>query len=285
MRRRGRRGQAAAPEEGSSAAEGQMYVRFAGINGSVWDGPYAGCFKISSAQYGQGRGIGGGRRGGKREMSEASVSEMTISVPGYDAKWNVMHGLATAGACFPETCVYSVTPDSTTTFRLSQVVISGFSYSADASNASISVSLNYVELVSEVTTVVRRPIAVPSSLVGIAPHAQTADIGKDGFLNVFRWLSPAQLLQCALTCKQWLHYASDPRLELKETSCMEYHPNANTVINGYRIPRSHLTGFKNGGSDNEEEEKPKDEAPKIFGKELHKGVQLPFARSLFAEDK
>ncbi len=80
---------------------------------------------------------------------------------------------------------------------------SGFSFSSDGASANISVSLNYVDLASEATTIVRRPIAVPASLANAAAATpQSNNIGKDGFLGIFRWLSPRQLLQCALVCKQ-----------------------------------------------------------------------------------
>jgi hypothetical protein len=96
--RRGRRGHNS--DEQEEDAKGKVYLHLDGVRGTVWDGPYANCFLCGSVQYGQGRGIGG-RGGGKREMSPASMSEMTLTLNNYDARVNVLHGLCTAGAVFP----------------------------------------------------------------------------------------------------------------------------------------------------------------------------------------
>lgn len=117
MRRRGgRRGDDDEGEE-DGKEKTKFYLRLEGVKGPVWGGDYAGCFVPSSFQYGQGRGIGGGgRRGrGKRQMSSPSVSECTLTLNTYDARVNMLHGLATAGALFKTAHIYHVTSDCVTT--------------------------------------------------------------------------------------------------------------------------------------------------------------------------
>ncbi len=58
------------------------------------------------------------------------------------------------------------------------------------------------------------------------------------------------------------------------------------VINGFRMPRSFLSKFKDNGGSGSDDEQKEPEAPKVFGKEVVDfPAQLPFSHRLLATDK
>jgi hypothetical protein len=178
--RRGR-GRRRNEENDEDEKQSSCFLRFDGLEGDVWSGSLKGCFSIRSFQYGQGRGVGGRGRGGKREVSEPSVSECTIMM-NYSSRVNLLHGLCTAGAVFPtaqvfirpedgeglnsvfgffsSNCLYST--KVATTITMKDVIISGFSTSVGGSGVmDVSVSLNYTDLSFDCTSVRRKPIVIP----------------------------------------------------------------------------------------------------------------------------
>ncbi len=272
MRRR--RGQQ--KPEGEEEEKQCLFLKFQGVDGPIWSGGYSGCFEIQSFQFGQGRGVGGGRGGGKREVSDPSVSEATCTLY-YHSRTNLLHGLCTAAACFPSATVYMapVDGDTSSLIVMKECIISGFSTSCGKNGVlEVSISLNYTQLSFESTSIMRKPVSIPKSVaVDHAVRQSLAPISKDGFFRLFSYLSPSDLLNASLVCKEWLKFANDPRLLVKETTSWEYHPSANTVINGYRMPYTKPVNRYGGGSEDEADSK---KEPEIFGVEPPTNVNLGY---------
>lgn len=131
-----------------------IYLRIPGVPGDVSGGRFDGCFTISSYQFGVGRAVSSGGGYGrrrrqrpaseekKREVSDPSVSEISVTIHGWNAHMTFLAGLQMAGnhptpispciigVCFP--VVEIISGDSILT--LTDCIVSGFSVSSDRPN-------------------------------------------------------------------------------------------------------------------------------------------------------
>lgn len=140
----------------------------------------------------------------------------------------------------------------------------------------------------ETESVIRKPIAIPTTLSVVDTIiSQKPDLGKDGWLHVFRYLSPSQLLSAALACKHWLHMASDQRLLLKETTSFEYHAHGNPVINGFRAPKAkYQPSERNNRYASDQEDGAEKKEPEVYGVPPPKGANLGYdAAKLFVVEE
>jgi len=303
-----------------------MYLRVPGVPGSVSGGKYDGCFVVSSYQFGVGRGIsspGGGfrrRRGRnnraqrdeeqekKREMSDASVSEIVVSVDGWNANLAFFFGVQLSGYTFPT--IDLLFSDNIITMK--ECIVSGFSLSVGRPsrkrNSSkdndekeekkrpktaeelmgSSVSFNFVSLVQRTTSVYRQPMSIPEGFLATTVTPQiTTHFGLIGH-HIFSFLDQKDLCSAANSCKIFLFSASHKSLLRQSTHEWAYDlGTAKTMVDGYALPKNPLCksydrddnddneGEAAEGSNEKQAEKKREEAEQQQIKEELK--KAPFA--------
>jgi len=224
----------------------KYYMRLGGVEGPR-SGPRPGWFSISSFQWGMGMGVssGGRRRRNNndadakppaRECSQPSVSEITISRD-QDVHSSFLMARTLGRLPYPTVELEGVDPDGYLLWNtvLDEVYVSGFSASTDGGGTQESISLNFESCKISTASLHRRNIKIPSKFpspkeedwkaVQHVPFARTREI----LLHIFAYLEPHQLMNVALTCKNFLRVANTPSLNVIEKHSASYNLEDNTT--------------------------------------------------------
>jgi len=160
----------------------------------------------------------------------------------------------------------------------------------------ISCSLNFSDMQSTCSSVIRKQIVIPFSIIPNPEHFPLLDLGRDPYLKIFSYLNQHELFCAGLTCKLWCVVASYPELEWVMTSdfCFNLSGKEKVLLNGYRMPEPILaprTGGLFGGNSGSDEEAKEGEDGKEKVKKVKKGKKFddeaarnaPFSRYLFSQ--
>lgn len=127
-----------------------IYMKFGSVDGQVTTDGFAKWIELHSFQYGVGRGVSSGAGGAKRESSNPSISEITVT-KNFDAASAKLYEDSLAGSFDTkvEIKMTSTTKNKVDTFlayELSQCGISGYSVSSGGENPTESLSLNFTKI-------------------------------------------------------------------------------------------------------------------------------------------
>ena len=127
-----------------------IYMKFGAIEGGVTTKGFEKWIEVTSFQYGVGRGVGSPAGGGKRESSNPSVSEISVTKP-QDVSSAALYQDALSGTFNTKVDVSfsSSSKDQVDTFlsyELTDCGVSGFSLSSGGDNPIESLSLNFAKI-------------------------------------------------------------------------------------------------------------------------------------------
>ena len=201
---------------------------------------------IKSYKLGLGRGIS--LRKKQREISQCSISEISVSVA-FSSKTNMLMGCAIAGAIFPTVRIVWETDAVILEVVLSDVILSGTSVCLGGKRSDINVSLNYRNIQQNVTSSTLAPIkTTPSLLDKCAPLNNSSGLSKDAWVRIASFLGQKDLLSLALSCKFLLHCSKDGLIESKTSHSWHYFQhNSRVGIDGFKVPKSLADSRKQRG--------------------------------------
>jgi len=127
-----------------------IYMKFGKVNGQVTTEGYKDWIECSSFQYGVGRGVTSGAGGQKRESSNPSISEITVTKQ-FDVASSGLYEDSLAGTFntkvefkFSSTTKGKV--DTFLAYELTDCGVSGYSLSSGGDNPTESISLNFTKI-------------------------------------------------------------------------------------------------------------------------------------------
>lgn len=127
-----------------------IYMKFGSVVGQVTTDGFKDWIELHSFQFGIGRGVSSGAGGARRESSNPSISEISVTKLN-DKSSSKLYEDAVAGSFDTkvEIKMTSTTKnkvDTFMTYELSECGISGFSVSSGGDNPSESLSLNFTKI-------------------------------------------------------------------------------------------------------------------------------------------